>query len=138
MKNVTFLLLLISFLLTPNVKAQLPDIPNVDYSSRTGTFEDTRDGKTYAYKKYGKYDWFMQNLNWDGAGLTSESDPDGTKYGRYYNVSESNQSLCPKGWTLAKKEIGLHYLIRLTRSTKLPDLSLKIRTIGLYLKPDYI
>lgn len=103
MKNVTFLLLLISFFLTSNLKAQLPDIPNVDYSSQTGTFEDTRDGKTYAYKKYGKYDWFMQNLNWDGAGIAGENDPDGTIYGRYYNVSESNQSLCPKGWTLAQK-----------------------------------
>lgn len=83
-----------------------------DYSTKSGVFTDPRDNKQYAYKKYGEYDWFMENLNWDGydgknestrgtVGLYGTDDPDGKFYGRMYptNAVSSSTSWCPDGWS---------------------------------------
>lgn len=112
MKKVAVFILLVGLLVGSTMRAQLPNVPYVNYSTKTGVFTDTRDGKMYAYKKYGDYEWFMQNLNWDGydgvnestrgsAGVCSLQDPNGEKYGRFYNTSTSGSKLCPEGWELS-------------------------------------
>jgi uncharacterized protein (TIGR02145 family) len=84
-----------------------------DYSSKSGEFTDPRDNKKYAYKKYGNYDWFIQNLDWDGfdglnesssntIGLYGSDDSDGVVFGRMYPTNASSSayaSWCPLGWT---------------------------------------
>ncbi|AQW91901.1 MULTISPECIES: M60 family metallopeptidase [Elizabethkingia] len=87
-----------------------------DYSTKTGIFTDPRDGKSYAYKKYGNSEWFMQNLNWDGydgvnentrntIGIANPNDPTGVIYGRYYptNKATQAQTWCPAGWNAASE-----------------------------------
>lgn len=113
MRKITLLSFLIGFLCILKAGAQLPTVlTETDFSSKEGIFTDPRDGKEYAYKKYGRYQWFMHNLNWDGydgtnentkgtVGVAGNEDADGAKYGRYYNTGESGQSLCPKGWSVA-------------------------------------
>lgn len=117
MKKQFYFLLLSICLALPDAKAQLPNVPYTDYSTKKGVITDARDGKTYAYKKYGSYDWFMQNLNWDGYDGTTEStrgsvgvygtvDPTGEKFGRMYptNITNTNMNKwCPSGWTVATK-----------------------------------
>ncbi|MHA7607560.1 M60 family metallopeptidase [Elizabethkingia meningoseptica] len=85
-----------------------------DYSTKTGIFTDPRDGKSYAYKKYGNKEWFIENLNWDGyngtnentrntIGIANPNDPTGAIYGRYYPTNKATQGTtwCPSGWTAA-------------------------------------
>lgn len=106
-----FIIPLFVTLFFSSVQAQLPEIPSLDFTKKTGNFTDERDGKTYAYKQFGDYDLFMHNLNWDGYNGTDEStrnskglytadDPEGKKYGRLYSKTYDGTSLCPLGWKL--------------------------------------
>lgn len=83
-----------------------------NYSTKSGVFTDPRDNKQYAFKRYGEYDWFMENLDWDGydgknestrgtVGLYGSDDPDGKFYGRMYptNAVASSATWCPDGWS---------------------------------------
>lgn len=104
MKNKLLLFLFAGLFLTTNIRAQLPAIPGIDFSKKDGTITDPRDNKTYVYKRYGELEWFMQNLNWDGAeGVCGPDDANGAKYGRYYKKGNINKDLCPKGWRVAQK-----------------------------------
>ena len=77
----------------------------------TGSFTDSRDGKTYKTVRMGDQVWFAENLNYDdGHGLCPMLEAENCeKYGRLYNFegrdakmytySSSNYlSLCPEGW----------------------------------------
>lgn len=105
MKNITRLLMFLGLLVSIAVNAQLPDVSHADYSTKSGTFTDSRDGKTYAYKKYGNFDWFMQNLAYEGtfgtsqiSGYLSPDDPEGKIYGVLYPTNTSLTGACPTGW----------------------------------------
>jgi len=41
---------------------------DTDSSNNSGTFIDTRDGKTYMYVQIGKQVWFAENLNYNASG----------------------------------------------------------------------
>lgn len=61
---------------------------------------DPRDGHCYYYRRYGDNDWFVQNLNWEGAGRDYNDEPVlSWLYGRLYSWSEAYASdICPPGW----------------------------------------
>jgi len=86
---------------------------------------DPRDNKVYYYKRYGNLDWFIQNLNWNGAGLTYSDTPAlGHMLGGLYTwnqaISGENappsppqpasghgagpRGVCPEGWTIPTAE----------------------------------
>lgn len=102
MKKLKYLLFLCIIMSSHYIYAQLPNVPNTDYSTKTGTMTDARDGKVYAYKKYGNMDWFIQNLNFEGEkSMAHPDDPTGEKYGRLYqsNPGGTINTWCPEGWT---------------------------------------
>lgn len=88
-----------------------------NYESKNGEVTDLRDGKKYAYKRYGNTDWFMENLNWNGydgsnsatnntVGIATPEDPQGAVYGRYYptNARVASANWCPSGWSVANTQ----------------------------------
>ncbi|WP_345988491.1 M60 family metallopeptidase [Chryseobacterium sp. Chry.R1] len=88
-----------------------------NYDSKNGEVTDVRDGKKYAYKRYGNTDWFMENLNWNGydgnnaatnntVGVAVPGDSEGKVYGRYYptNAFNASKSWCPSGWDVANTQ----------------------------------
>lgn len=116
---------------TPDVVTQIADIDwaaakkkYCDYSNATGTITDARDGKTYFYKKYGKLDWFTENLNYVDERLNNPSDPNmpknvlsiypetekdptGEVFGRMYVTYASREMAsdwCPDGWRAANQQ----------------------------------
>jgi uncharacterized protein (TIGR02145 family) len=77
-------------------------IKNYDLKSDTGTFIDSRDGRTYKWVKIGEQTWMAENLNygtfkgsWCYDDLSSNCD----KYGRLY-IWETTKTVCPNGWHL--------------------------------------
>jgi len=85
-------------------------------SALTGTFTDSRDGKTYKYTTIGEQVWMAENLNYDIPGVASDVCYNNDSaycdtYGRLYswtaamsNLSASSenpsgiQGACPAGW----------------------------------------
>lgn len=80
-------------------------------------FRDPRDGKKYFYKKIGNLDWFVQNLDWDGAGESyMKLDALSSLFGRLYSWNDATggetasglgfgpQGACPEGWSVPTKE----------------------------------
>lgn len=107
MNKLKYLLFLYIIAVGNCVYAQLPNVPNTDYSTRSGTVKDLRDGKVYAYKKYGNMDWFIQNLNFAGEkSMAHPNDETGEKYGRLYqsNPGATINTWCPEGWTAPTEE----------------------------------
>ncbi|HPW78257.1 MAG: hypothetical protein BWX62_00822 [Bacteroidetes bacterium ADurb.Bin037] len=95
------------------------------FQPSTDSISDPRDDKVYYYKRYGNLDWFIQNLNWDGAGVTySNILAFGTIMGRLYTwdqaisgedipmmpggpfigLGEGPRGVCPPGWTIPTAE----------------------------------
>ena len=137
MNNITYYLLLFLFALWLPAKAQIPSVlTDNDFSAKDGTVIDSRDGKTYAYKKYGNVYWFMQNLNWDGyngsneqtrnsVGVTGPSvagNNNGLKFGRYYSTNETKENLCPEGWTMPSKNDWAQLVKSISDEYNLPDM----------------
>lgn len=96
----------LGLLVSIGINAQLPNVSHADYSSKSGTVTDPRDGKTYAYKRYGKFDWFIQNLAYEGTfaasrtGVILPSDPEGKTYGVLYPSYTNLSGICPTGWNI--------------------------------------
>ncbi|HHV04531.1 MAG: FISUMP domain-containing protein [Bacteroidales bacterium] len=86
---------------------------------------DPRDNKVYYYKRYGNLDWFIQNLNWNGAGLTysnvlalgtilgglytwdqaiSGEDTPMAPAGQFNGLGAGPRGVCPPGWTIPTAE----------------------------------
>ena len=78
---------------------------------------DSRDGKAYYYSTIGSLDWFIQNLEWEGAGSPfANSEVLNHIYGRFYNWNEATggvkaeglgqgpQGAYPEGWSVPTAE----------------------------------
>ncbi|MDR2585784.1 MAG: hypothetical protein LBC84_06155 [Prevotellaceae bacterium] len=60
---------------------------------------DSRDNQTYYTRVYDQLEWFVQNLNWEGAGNPYLNENAlGVPYGRLYTWTEATSDACPDGW----------------------------------------
>ena len=96
MKKISILTIVILFTFSlSNLKAQT-----------TGTFEDSRDGKTYKTVQIGEQVWFAENLAFKsdrGCWAYDNNEKNASKYGYLYTWKTA-QNICPNGWHLPSDE----------------------------------
>ena len=101
----------------------------------TDSIIDPRDGAKYYTRQYGKLEWFVQNLNWAGAGFPySKVEALGAPFGRLYSWNEATlgiaanglgagpQGACPPGWSVPTNEDWAHLATIVNDSIPLPFL----------------
>ncbi|MCL2738538.1 MAG: hypothetical protein FWE30_03725 [Bacteroidales bacterium] len=83
----------------------------------TDTVTDSRDQQLYHTRTYGPLEWFVQNLNWAGAGYPyAKAEALSTPFGRLYSWNQATggtaasglgqgpQGVCPPGWSVPTNE----------------------------------
>jgi uncharacterized protein (TIGR02145 family) len=104
MKKITFLLLMAFIGHATFVFQSCSKVPPTT-DTFTGTFNDPRDGKTYATIEIGSQTWFAENLNYETSNSWwyDNSSANGDIYGRLYTWDAAMQA-CPSGWHLPSDE----------------------------------
>lgn len=88
-----------------------------DIAAGMDAIMDPRDQHAYQTRTYGPLEWFVQNLNWAGAGNPyAQTEALSAPYGRLYSWNEATggraatglgqgtQGVCPPGWSVPTNE----------------------------------
>ncbi|MCL1957549.1 MAG: hypothetical protein FWF63_09520 [Fibromonadales bacterium] len=102
--------------------------------ANSGTFKDSRDGKSYKTIKIGKQTWMAENLNYNekDSKCYDKKPANCNKYGRLYD-RDAAMEVCPAGWHLPSDE-EWDELIRFTDGISGTESPYQSETAGKYLK----
>ena len=102
--------------------------------ANSGTFTDSRDGKSYKTIKIGKQTWMAENLNYNAkdSKCYDKKPTNCDKYGRLYDW-ETAIKVCPGGWHLPSDK-EWDELVRFADGANGTEIACESETVGKYLK----